>query len=115
MNPHLKKLFDYKQRAIQRTSNPIAIKAIQFELQMLEYISGDIIGLEEQNKILADKCRTLEEAKAIAEMVSIIHGLSPEVIRDYYQCGLEYTLQQVEFLRQENQIVIPSGLKKHFK
>lgn len=115
MNTQIKQLLEYKQRALNRTNSPAAFKAIEFEIHKLKLINEEFEKLENECSRLLHYSRNLEEAKTIAEMVCIIHGLTPEVIRDYYQGGFEYTLNKVEFLKEENQVIIPPGLKKYFK
>lgn len=115
MNPHIKQMLDYKQRALKKTTNPVAIRAIEFEIFKLSKINEDIETLEAEKKELAEYARNLEEAKAIAEMVGMIHGIKPEVISDYYREGLIATLNTLRNLTEENQIIIPHGLKKYFK
>lgn len=111
----ISQLQEYKRKTLEKTQNPIAVKAIQFELKKLENISAHIDSLNEMIENLKSYSRNLEQAKAIAEMVCLIHGIPDTEIQTYYNSGLEYTLSKLEDLTEENQIIIPAGLKKYLK
>lgn len=115
MHPTISHLIKRKRFALKRSYNPAAIKAVESEISTLLKLDQDIAELENEIRRLTEENNKLEEAKAIAEMVSVIHGLQPEVIRDYYRAGLEYTCKQYEFLQEQNQSIIPSKLKKYFR
>lgn len=115
MNAQIKQLLEYKQRALNKTNNPATFKAIEFEMHKLKLINEEFEKLEMECSRLLHYSRNLEEAKSIAEMVCIIHGLTPEVIRDYYRRGMEGTIKTLEDLTEENLIEIPEGLRKYIK
>ncbi|NLI72782.1 MAG: hypothetical protein GX361_08670 [Bacteroidales bacterium] len=115
MNSKIKRLINQKRFALKRSYSPAAKKAIEYEINILLKLNEDISKYENEIKRLLEQNNKLEEAKTIAELVCVIHGLTPEAIRDYYHAGLEYTCKQYDFLLAENQSIVPTKLKKYFR
>jgi len=118
----ISRFISYKERIRDKTVNPAAHKAIEMEVMQLKIIfrkmndvGSQVDDLIEKLNFLKAESANLEDAKAIAEMVSMIHGVPDSEIQNYYNAGLEYTLEKLEQLSEQNQLIIPGGLKKYFK
>lgn len=111
MNNEIKKLIDYKSKSIERAGSERAVTAIRYEIISLQKIEAEINELTEEIKMLKEQTRTLTEAKAIAEMVVLLHGVPAWDLQEYYNSGLEATLSKLENLFEENEFIVPIGIK----
>lgn len=111
MRTIIENLLEYKLKAIERNINDIAKNAIQYEINQLNKVLS-LIDINENELFEARKNATVfEEAKAIAEMILLLHGIPGYVIESYYNGGIEYTLRTLEQLYEDDSIIVPKRLK----
>lgn len=115
MQPEIKRLIERKQQMLERYDHPKTKQAIQFEIGELQRISQTLDDMQKEIETLKKENGELEDAKAIAEMVCLIHGIPSFIIKEYYKRGVTATLEQLTELFQENKIIVPTGLKPYFK
>ena len=108
-------LIAQKQKALARyADNKPAMLAIQNEIRMLQEIKNELYNQEDAINRLIDENQKLEDAKTILEIVCAIHGIPLFMIQHYYNDQqLDGVLKLYEELQAENQIIIPTYLKKY--
>lgn len=104
-----------KTKALARyADNKPAMLAIKNEINLLKEIQTEIENQEDAINRLIDENQKLEDAKTILEIVCAIHGIPLFMIQHYYNDQqLDGVLKLYEELQAENQIIIPTYLKKY--
>lgn len=104
-----------KTKALARyADNKPAMLAIKNEINLLKEIQTEIENQEDLINRLIDENQTLEDAKTILEIVCAIHGIPLFMILDYYNTyRLDGVLNLYEELNADNQLIVPSLLKKY--
>lgn len=113
----LNSMIELKIKSLNKyVMNKLVTSIIKREIYDLQQIGEQI---KEQNAIiqsLTERIIYLEDAKEMLEIIAVIHGIDTATILKYMNgYGIDGMRKLYDELFDENQIIIPLGIKPHTK